>query len=142
MIYKENGEWNFCDYKVKYKDVGQELEKYALPSKQWWEKTINNHSHLELIEFIEFEPTQEQEGRLEKLNQLRIPEGFMSYCQNYIENGEFPEGISHVLRGLEIAEYEKEQGQELSEREIAEIEQGQEISEHEIRILELEGSLT
>ena len=97
MIYRQSGKWQFCTHIVKYKDKGQEIERYALPSRKWWEDTINKHSHLELIEFIEVEPTEEQQERLEKLNQLRVSEGFTSYCQNYVETGEFPEILNNPL---------------------------------------------
>ena len=100
MIYKENGEWKFCGYKVKYKQGDTEKEQWALPSKEWWEKTCNKHNKLELIGFEEVELTQEQQERFEEIQDLRLGEGHRQSLIDYVLEGDFPEG-NHPLKNFE-----------------------------------------
>ena len=139
MLQHDGRRFRLYPWKAKYENTyGQQKEKWALPSKEWWESSAERQGFE--VEFEEVELTEKQQERYEQIRRVDMPEQFRGICMDYILEGDFPEGFIHSLREIEIAEYEKEQGQDLSDREIAEIMQGQEISDHEIRILTLEGS--
>ena len=138
MLIKDGDCFRLYPWKVRYRQHGQEIEQWALPSKQWWTDFAAKWEHTEIIEFVEIELTEEQLARASEIEQLPMDEGFREICIDYIMGGVFPEGINHPLRDLQIQKENQEQGIELSEREIQEIIQGQEISDLDIRVLTLE----
>ena len=54
-----------------------------------------------------------QVARLEKVRQLRIPDGFGSELGDYVEHGIFPESFTHVLRPIQIQEEQLQQDEYL-----------------------------
>ena len=138
MLVKNASKLKLYPWKVKYIQHRQEIEQWALPSKEWWIDFADKWEHTEIIEFVEIELTEEQLARASEIEQLPMDEGFREICIDYIMGGVFPEGINHPLRDLQIQKENQEQGIELSEREIQEIIQGQEISDLDIRVLTLE----
>ena len=138
MLVKNGSKLKLYPWKVKYIQHGEEVEQWALPSKQWWIDFANKWEHTEIIEFVEIELTEEQLARASEIEQLPMDEGFREICIDYIMGGVFPERINHPLRDLQIQKENQELGVELSEREIQEIIQGQEISDLDIRVLTLE----
>lgn len=138
MLVKNDSGFLLYPWKVRYIQDGQEIEQWALPSKEWWTEFAQNWENTEIIEFIEAELTEEQLARFEDLNQLNIPEGHRNVCIEYIMTGIFPEGIDHPLRLLQIQKENQALGIEISEREIENIELGQQLSNLEIQLLELQ----
>ena len=101
MIFYKNG-WHLCNEKVKYIQHGEEIIQYVMSEgHDWWVDFEEKWEHTEIIEFIPVQPTEEQLGRFEEINQLNIPEGFSAELSNYVECGEFPEGINHPLKSLQ-----------------------------------------
>ena len=92
-----------CEHKVKYIQHGEEITQYVgSEGKQWWIAFEEKWEHTEIIEFIVVESTEEQLGRFEEINQLNTPEGFSTELGDYIESGVFPDGVSHILKSLQI----------------------------------------
>lgn len=104
MLYFKNGKWNFCTEKVRYIQHGEETTQYVgQEGHDWWVDFEEKWEHTEIIEFIEVElPTVEQLERLAEINELGIPDGFGTMVENYVIHGEFPEGINHPLRILQL----------------------------------------
>lgn len=138
MLVKNGSKLKLYPWKVKYIQHGEEVEQWALPSKQWWIDFANKWEHTEIIEFVEVELIEEQLARVADIEEIPIDEGFREMCIEYIFDGVFPAGVEHPLRQLQVQKENQEQGIELSEREIREIIQGQQMSGLEIRILTLE----
>ena len=91
-----------CEHKVKYIQHGEEITQYVMSEgHDWWIDLEEKWEHTEIIEFIPVEPTEEQLGRFEEINQLNIPEGFGAELCDYVEHGIFPEGINHPLKSLQ-----------------------------------------
>lgn len=108
LIFYKNG-WHLCNEKVKYIQYGEEIEQYVmLEGHDWWLDFEEKWEHTEIIEFIPFEPTEEQLGRFEEMIQLNIPEGFGGELSDYVEFGIFPEGINHPLKSLQDTKKIKE----------------------------------
>ena len=108
MIYYENG-WHLCNEKVKYIQHGEELIQYVMSEgHDWWVDFEEKWEHTEIIEFIPVEPTEMQLNRFEEMIQLNVPEGYSAELSNYVESGEFPEGINHPLKSLQDTKKIKE----------------------------------
>ena len=91
-----------CEHKVKYLQHGEEIIQYVMSEgHEWWIDFEEKWEHTEIIEFIPVEPTEEQLGRFEEINQLNIKEGFGGELSAYVEFGIFPEGINHPLKFLQ-----------------------------------------
>ena len=135
MLRRIGGSFDLYPHKVRYMQHGQEYEQWALPDREWWTEFAEKWDHTEIIEFVEVELSEDQEARLDEINQLNIPEEFRSICIEYVLNGKFPHGYNHPLRQIEIKKIEEQQGQEISQREINEIVQERQISDLEIRLL-------
>ena len=114
MLYYK-GQWNFCTEKVRYIQHGEEITQYVgSEGHDWWVDFEQKWAHTEIIEFIPVEPpTEEQLKRLEEVNQLNIPDGFVYECSQYVEFGIFPEGVNHVLRPIQIMKQQDEQDEYL-----------------------------
>lgn len=102
MLIKNKDEFELYPYRVRYYQNGEEIEQWALPSKQWWTDFANKWGHTEIIEFIEVTLTQEQLARYREIKKLNTPEGFRESFIDYILNGAFPEGVNHPLRNLQM----------------------------------------
>ncbi len=102
MIFYKNG-WHLCNEKVRYIQHGEEITQYVgSEGHDWWLDFEEKWGHTEIIEFIPVEPTEEQLGRFEEINQLNIPEGFNAELGDYVESGVFPGGVNHILKSLQI----------------------------------------
>ena len=108
MLYYKDKEWCISTEKVKYIQHGQEIEQYiGAEGKQWWINFAKQWGYTEIIEFITFEPTEEQLARLEEINNLSIPDGYGEICSNYVDNGEFPEELNNPLGSLQLQKENK-----------------------------------
>lgn len=135
MIYRRSNQWVLYPYKVKYIQNNEEFEQWALPNKDWWIDFADKWEHTSIVEFIDVELSSEQ---LERYYEIQfMPEDFHNEYINYIETGVVLNNIpeNHPLRLLKLKQENRQQGVELSEREIREILQGREISDLEIRLL-------
>lgn len=99
MLYRNNGEWVVCPFKVKYIQNGEELEAYT-HDKQWWLDFEEKWDNTRIIEFENIQYTIEQLQRYEAIR--HIGDGFGEQCSNYVKDGVFPEGINHPLRAIQI----------------------------------------
>jgi hypothetical protein len=86
MLYHKNSQWHFCQLKVTYTDRGQQVTKYT-NDKKWWLDFNEKWPHVNNLQFEYVEPTQRQKGRLEIVNIQEVPEGFISYACEFVENG-------------------------------------------------------
>lgn len=132
MLYRKDGQWELCPYKVVYTQHGEQLEQYT-HDKQWWLDFEQKWEHTSIIEFIDVSLTDEEIARLVEIKS--IPEGFETECEDYIRTGILPEDEWHPLKELQKKKIHEKLGQELSEREIQEIIQGIQLSDLEIRLL-------
>ncbi len=109
---------------AKFEDSkGNEKEKYALPSKEWWESAAQRQGFD--VEFEEITLTEEQLERYEKIKDVDIPEAQRSICIDYIIEGEIePEdeegtarkmSANHPLREVWIDESQKQQDQDIAD---------------------------
>lgn len=104
LIYFKNNRWNVSTEKVRYIQHGEEIEQYVgVEGKQWWIDFEEKWDHTEILEFIPVGLTEEQQIRFDEIIQLNIKEGHSAELSNYVENGEFPEGINHPLKSLQDA---------------------------------------
>ena len=114
MIYYKHGKWNICEEKVRYMQYGKEIVQYVgSEGHDWWVDFEQKWEHTEIMDFIPVESTPEQVARLEKVNRLRIPDGFGGELGDYVERGIFPEGFAHVLRPIQIQEEQLQQDEYL-----------------------------
>ena len=103
MLYFKNNRWNVSTEKVRYTQHGEEIEQYVcIEGHDWWLDFEEKWEHTEIQEFIPVEPTPDQLARFEKINKLRVPDGFGGELGTYVEHGIFPEGFTHVLRSIQI----------------------------------------
>lgn len=89
MIYYKNGQYHISTLKVHYKekDEGEVIKYIGQEGKEWWEEFAKMWPEtFELIDFIETEHTEEQKERLDKVNELNLPEG-ISFIDNYVMDG-------------------------------------------------------
>ena len=94
MLYHKNGKWHFCQLKVTYSERGKQVTKYT-NNKQWWLNFNEKWPHVNNLQFEYVEPTQRQRDRLDIVNTQDIPEGFLSYASEFVQNGrilEFEDG--------------------------------------------------
>ena len=90
MIYRENNEWKLCPTKVIYSRDGVTFEEYT-NTPIWYTNFAKMWSDFEVIEIVDAEYTQEQIDRLEKVKHMS--EGHGGAVKQYVETGEFPEGM-------------------------------------------------
>ena len=103
MLYCKNNEWHICKEKIRYIQHGEEIIQHVgAEGHDWWINFADRWEHTEIIEFIPVEPTVEQLQRLEEINSLNIPDGYGELVENYVINNEFPEGLSHPLKELQL----------------------------------------
>ena len=89
MLIRKGGRWELYPKKVFYKNNGEQMENWTLPSSKWWEDTIAKHDHLELIEFIDIELNQAQLDRYDEIKNM--PGDFLDVYINYVLNGDLTE---------------------------------------------------
>ncbi len=85
MLIKDGDCFRLYPWKVRYRQHGQEIEQWALPSKEWWTDFADRWEHTEILEFIEVELTEEQLARFEEIKDM--PEDFMEMYIEYILTG-------------------------------------------------------
>ena len=90
MIYRQNGEWKLCPKKVKYQRDGENFEEYT-NKPIWYTNFAKMWSDFEVIEIVDAEYTQEEIDRLDKIKHMS--EGHKEAVVQYVETGEFPEGM-------------------------------------------------
>src|SRR6056297_1664828 len=86
MLYYKNKQWRFCQLKVTYSERGQQAKKYT-NDKQWWLNFNKKWPHVNNLQFEYIEPTQRQKDRLGTVNDQNVPEGWISYACEFVENG-------------------------------------------------------
>ena len=97
MIYRENNEWKLCPKKVVYSRDGETFEEYT-NTPIWYTNFAKMWSDFEVEEIVDAEFTQEEKERLEKVKHMS--EGHGEAVKQYVETGEFPEGmdLAELLR--------------------------------------------
>ncbi len=96
MLQHDGRRFKLYPWKAKYKNThGQQKEKWALPSKEWWESTASKHGFE--VEFEEIELSEEQQRRYELIRQINAPESFRTDAIDFILDGKLPERLSHPL---------------------------------------------
>ena len=96
MLQHSGRRFRLYPHKAKFTDRhGNQKEKWALPSKEWWESTANKHGFE--VEFKEIELSEEQQRRYELIRQIDAPEQFRTDAIDFILEGELPERLSHPL---------------------------------------------
>lgn len=127
MLYRhKQGTFEVCPYKAVYtvvvnkvvEDVLIEIDGELVPQyktivveevrecyvsdKEWFELTLANSS--EKWRDLNYEEVSLTEEQLERYNQIRsLPESAIGSCIEYVLNGNFPEGIEHALRHIQLA---------------------------------------
>ena len=104
LIIYENGEYTPCTYRVILQNRGVEETHYA-NFRTYWEDMVAKHEYLTNLSFEEITFSAEQDARLQEISELNIPQGFQAEVKEYVENGNFPEGLNNPLAGLK---YKKE----------------------------------
>lgn len=97
MIYYKNGEYHISHTKVHYKEVseGEVIKFIGQEGKEWWEEFSRLWKDtFELMEFVEVKTTQEQQNRLDKVNELNLPEG-VPLINEYIVTGKFEKELEN-----------------------------------------------
>ena len=89
MIHHNRGRWHFHTHIATFQRRGEQVQKYISdPDK--WQEMVEQHDHLSDLTVEEFEPTEEQQERLDEINELRIPDGWSSVVKEYVETGGLP----------------------------------------------------
>jgi len=113
MLIKDGDCFRLYPWKVRYRQHGQEIEQWALPSKEWWTDFADRWEHTEILEFIEVELTEEQLARFEQVKH-GIPEAFREVCVEYILDGKFPdEGVSCTITKLQMLKNNMERKEDI-----------------------------
>ena len=115
MLIKDGDCFRLYPWKVRYRQHGQEIEQWALPSKEWWTDFADRWEHTEIIEFVEVELTEEQLERAEEIEDMPLDEGYRSMAIDYILHGVFPEGVTHPLRSLQIYKEQQRQDKDIAD---------------------------
>ena len=87
MLLRQEGKWVLYPHKVKYTQIGKEYERWATPSKEWWEDLAGKWEHIEITSFEAITLTDEQLTRFEEIKDM--PEDFPDVYEKYVLNGEF-----------------------------------------------------
>ena len=115
--FDSNGNASLYPHKVNYTHGDETVEKWALPSKEWWtELQAKWPNEVTIHNFIDVELTPEQIQRFESV-QPHIVDGY-GFAE-YIETGEFPRGIIGIPEEIQSqiqAKQEEIQAEENEER--------------------------
>lgn len=142
MVFYKDNQWNISDVRVTYEDNGELNEKnVGLEGKEWWVDLEKLWDDIKIIQFDELTATEEQIQRLENVNAANIPDGHGTIVSNYVKLGKFPDSFTHKLKDVELKEVSREQGIDLSEREIEALQLALQISDLELQMLELGGAI-
>ena len=97
MIYRDKNVWKLCPKKVRYQRDGETFEEYT-NEPIWYTNFAKMWDNFEVIEIVDAEFSQAQKDRLEKVKHMS--EGHSKAVKQYIETGEFPEGmdLANLLR--------------------------------------------
>ena len=96
MLQHDGRRFKLYPWKAKYTDShGNEKQKWALPSKEWWQTASERHGFE--VEFEEVELTEEQQERYELIRQMESPESFRTDAIEYILEGILPGRLTHPL---------------------------------------------
>lgn len=152
MLETVHGLLTFPEFKVVYKQHGEELETYT-NDKQWWEAFARKWSHTEIIRFEDASFTEEQHQRLKEVE--HIDEAFSHFAEEYALNGLFPDQlpedervVNHPLKELQLQKENEMIGQNQTSSDIKNIvlemdvaNLGQQFTDMELRLLmkEMEG---
>ena len=113
MLIKDGNYFRLYPWKVRYRQHGQEIEQWALPSKEWWIDFAAKWEHTEIIEFTEVELNEEQLARYEQVKH-DIPEVFREVCVEYILNGKFPDdSVSFTIAKLQMLKNNMERKEDI-----------------------------
>lgn len=108
MIYKSADKYEMCPFKVEYFEKGVLKTAYT-DSPQFYREMEAKHGNIAITNTNDFVPTEEQLKRLSEVQ--NIPQRHLGDLQEYVENGNFPEGEDHCLRKLQ----EKKENEALKE---------------------------
>ena len=97
MIYRDKNVWKLCSKKVKYQRDGVTFEEYT-NTPIWYTNFAKMWDNFEVIGIVDAGYTQEEKDRLEKVKNMS--EGHGGAVKQYVETGEFPEGmdLAELLR--------------------------------------------
>ncbi len=115
MLIADGGYLRLYPWRVRYRQHGDVIEQWALPSKEWWTDFAAKWEHAEILEFVEVELTEEQLERATEIEAILMDEGHRSICIDYILNGNFPEGINHPLRNLQVYKEQQRQDKDIAD---------------------------
>ncbi len=124
MLQHNGRRFRLYPYKAKFNDKqGNPKEKYALPSKEWWESAAQRQGFD--VEFEEITLTEEQQERYEQIKDVDVSESQRSICIDYILDGDIePEdedgnvremNPNHPLREVWIDKSQKQQDQDIAD---------------------------
>lgn len=86
MLQRNKEQWVLYPYIVKGKRNGEEFEQWALPDKEWWERTADKHDHIEIDEFEEIEVDSDIQERFEEIEYM--PDNHKQAYIDYVYKGE------------------------------------------------------
>ena len=100
MIHHNRGRWHFHSHIATFTRRGEQVQKY-ISDPERWQEMVEKHEHLSDLTVEEIQYTEEQQDRLEEVNEIRVPAGHQSAVKEYVENGIFPERKTHPLSPLQ-----------------------------------------
>lgn len=114
-------------YRIKYKLKNGEIEeKWALPNKEWWINTSKKYSNISIIEFFEYQFSEDQINRFNSVKDHIVENyGF----EKYILEGEFPKGLLDFSEEIRLQIQAKEKEMQVEENEERKEELREEIQE-------------
>ncbi|PIC59118.1 hypothetical protein CSV80_00920 [Sporosarcina sp. P12(2017)] len=105
MLYRKNGQWDLCPYKITYNQYGEQFEKYT-EDRKWWLDFADAWEHTRIVEITEVEHTTEQLERFEDIKYM--PEDFGDMYSDYVEFGIFETETLHLSHPFLIIKLRKE----------------------------------
>ncbi len=101
MIYRDSEKWALCPQKVTYTKEGINFEEYT-NNPTWWQNFAQKWDNIEILEIVDAEYTQDEIDRLNKVKSMS--EGHGAAVRQYVETGEFPQGMdmAELLRAGKI----------------------------------------
>lgn len=123
MLETVHGLLTFPEFKVVYKQRGEELESYT-NDKSWWEAFARKWPHTEIVRFEDAAFTEEQHQRLKEVEHL--DEAFSHFAAEYAVNSRFPDELTeeegymkeHPLKQLQLDKHHQLMGQQKTNLEI------------------------
>lgn len=123
MLEIVHGLLTFPEFKVVYKQHGEELEAYT-NDKDWWEAFARKWSHTEILRFEETSFTEKQQQRLKEVEHL--DEAYSHFAEEYALNDRFPDELTeqegymkeHPLKQLQLDKHHQKMGRQTTNLEI------------------------